>query len=473
MPIPVIVALNDRSSIKRWATVLSVVVAVVAAVLVFDLSAASQQRIGPVDMAIDLSMDLDGQTALAFPPFGSLVADTHAGPIAATATLAEVDVARVQAIASNGTPTTEEIEVWVGDVRSGVISAGLRGIVAALIAAALVGWAFTRSLRPTLVSAAVALALIGGSLGIGAASFDAAAFIAPEYQGILKYAPAALGLVQDRLANVESLQRQVRSLASDLADYYGVPQSLVSGGSLEGTYRVLHVSDLHLDPIGMQLVLDLASAYDVELIIDTGDITHFGTDQEGALAVEQMGGRPYVFIPGNHDSPEIVSAITDSGRATVLSDETTTTARGLVVLGIGDPTSSGSDVEPDSTRAAEHGLAVAEERARERFDIVAVHDPASGQPFEGRATVVLSGHSHTPSLTVREGTVFLGAGTTGGVHFTELRPDPHIPHGAAMLYFSQTEPGRLVAIDQIEVYGKSRQSSIRRTIVDEEFVRGE
>jgi len=60
----------------------------------------------------------------------------------------------------------------------------------------------------------------------------------------------------------------------------------------------------------------------------------------------------------------------------------------------------------------------------------------------------------------------LGSGTTGGVHFTELRPDPHIPHGASVLYFSRSEPGRLVAIDQIEVFGKTSQSSIRRTVID-------
>jgi hypothetical protein len=62
---------------------------------------------------------------------------------------------------------------------------------------------------------------------------------------------------------------------------------------------------------------------------------------------------------------------------------------------------------------------------------------------------------------------------TGGVRFTGLRPDPRTPHGAAVLYSSRTEPGRLVTVDQIEVYGKSRQPSVRRTIVDEEFVRGE
>jgi uncharacterized membrane protein YozB (DUF420 family) len=64
MAIPELAALLDRPHTKRSLTVLSVMVAVVAAVLVFDLSASSHRRIGPVDITIGLAMALDGQTAL-------------------------------------------------------------------------------------------------------------------------------------------------------------------------------------------------------------------------------------------------------------------------------------------------------------------------------------------------------------------------------------------------------------------------
>lgn len=443
----------------------SVSLAVIAALAAFGVVAASRAEVGPVVLSIRIAPALDGGSTLAFPPFGSVSADTHAGPVSATLTLEEVDVRVLQQLATDGMPSAGELDGWRDDIVRGAVVAALRGIAAAALLAMLVAWGLTRSKRAALLALAASVALTGVSLGAAFATFDPGAFNEPTFRGALSYAPGAFRLVQDRITHIEELQEQIGSLATDLAAYYGVDQAYAGGGSLPDTYRVLHVSDLHLDPVGMQLALDLASAYDVALVIDTGDISHFGTEQEAALAVAQMSGRPYVFVPGNHDSPSIVAAIADSG-ITVLDGETTVTAGGLVILGVGDPAGAGTDVEPDSARAAERGREVADAYSGERPDVVAVHDPAAGRAFAGNAAIVLSGHTHTPALETKDGTVFLGAGTTGGVHFTELRPDPHIPHGAAVLYFSRAEPHDLVAIDQIEVYGKTRQSAIRRTLFD-------
>lgn len=461
---------------RRAVAALGVVAPLLAAVLVFGMAASAERTVGPVAVRAELAPALDGIATLAFPPFGAVAADTHAGPVDVTLTLTSVDIEALTTVASAGQPEAAEVAEWLARVRGVVATAVLRGLLAALLTAAVVAMALGRSLRRVVTALGMTAVVLAVPGAIAGATFDQRAFAEPRFEGALSHAPAAFGLVQQRLTDIEALQRQVGSLASDLASYYGVPQSLVPGGTLPGTYRVLHVSDLHLDPVGMQLVLDLASAYDVEFIIDTGDITHFGTAQEAALAAAQLGSKPYVFVPGNHDSPAIAAALALDPRVTVLDGETTVTARGLAILGIGDPAGSGSDVEPDPVLAAERGAAAASVVERrvaageEPPDVVAVHDPAAGMSFAGLVGLVLSGHSHTPSLEVVDGTVFVGAGTTGGVHFTELRPDPHIPNGAAVLYFSIADPGRLVAIDQIEVHGKSRQSAIRRTIVDEAFL---
>lgn len=466
--------MNTPERISRWIesaqgerarTIGFALLAILVGLAVFSPAASSGRSVGPARIGVRLSPSVDGVLTVVLPPFGSVSADTHAGPISVRLTLEEVDVAGVMALASEGVPSTADIEAWGGSLGRAVALAGLQGLAGAVAASVLVAWALARSRRVATASGLVVFALLGPGLLIAALSFDAVAFQEPSYDGALSYAPQAIALVEGRIADVETLQRQIGSLARDLAAYYGVDQSYGGGGSLPDTYRVLHVSDLHLDPVGMQLALDLASAYDVELVIDTGDISHFGTEQEAALAVAQMSGRPYIFVPGNHDSPSTVAAIANSG-VTVLDGETTVTAGGLAVLGIGDPSGASPAVEPDSERAAERGDVVAGARMGQGFDIVAVHDPASGRAFAGAATIVLSGHTHSPSLHTTDGTVFLGSGTTGGIHFTELRPDPHIPHGAAILYFSRQEPHDLVAIDQIEVYGKTRQSTIRRTVFD-------
>lgn len=441
--------------------------------LAFTLAAQSSGTIGPLTVGVRLGPAADGATTLEFPPFGKVIADTHAGPLAATASLDEVDVDALQELATRTALSREEIDGWADDLRGIVRRAAVLGLVAGLAAACAVAWMLSRSWRATIAAAMLAIALPGGALAAGTLTFDEQAFSSPTYEGALTYAPAAFGLVQQKVTSIRDLQQQAAGLAAELASYYGTTQSFTPGGSLPGTYRVLHVSDLHLDPVGMQLAIDLANEYEVELVIDTGDVSYFGTEQEGALAAAQLSARPYIFIPGNHDSRPVLDNLLGTGNVTVLDGETTTTARGLVVLGVGDPAGDSEAYMPDREAAAEKGEELAREFRGRAVDIAAVHNPSSGEAFAGRVPLVLSGHTHTAVFETVDDTIFLGAGTTGGVNFNDLEDDPHIPHSAAILYFSVAEPGRLVAIDQIEVYGRARQSSIRRTVVDEQFVAGQ
>jgi hypothetical protein len=70
-------------------------------------------------------------------------------------------------------------------------------------------------------------------------------------------------------------------------------------------------------------------------------------------------------------------------------------------------------------------------------------------------------------LERRDESWYLNSGTTGGIHFSSMRAEPHIPHSASVLYYTAELPRRLVAIDQIEVFGSAGQSSLRRTVIDE------
>jgi predicted phosphodiesterase len=457
--------------VRRAVAAAAVIVAVFGALFAFGLAGRSSVELGPVTVGVQLTPSLDGSTTLQFRPFGRVSADTHAGPVALVASLDEVDVDAVQRMAMSGLPPREQLDSWVADLRGTVRQAAVTGAIAALLASAAIAWTLTHSWRHTLVAVVLALAVPAVALGLGVSTFDARAFAEPTFEGALTYAPAAFNLVQQKVTDIRGLQQQARALAADLSAYYGTTQSIAPGGTLPGTYRVLHVSDLHLDPVGMQLAIDLARAYDVALVIDTGDISYFGSDAEGALAALQLSSRPYIFVPGNHDSPAVLANLETNGNVDVLSGETTTTATGLTVLGVGDPVGESSGFEPDADASLERGQEAV--RARLRAHVVAVHNPLSGRAFEGKAGVVLSGHTHTPSLEIEGDTVFLNAGTTGGVHFSDLTSDPHIPHSANILYFSLADPSRLVAVDQIEVYGKTRQSSIRRTVIDEGFLTAE
>ncbi len=157
-------------------------------------------------------------------------------------------------------------------------------------------------------------------------------------------------------------------------------------------------------------------------------------------------------------------------------DETSSVVLDVRVFGVADPRSRTADYEAKSGDARDVAERVSVSlRARLAAceptpTVIAVHNPTMERAFLGLAPLVLSGHSHTPRLEERDGTWVLNSGTTGGVHFTELRPQPHIPHSASVLYFTSQLPRRLVAIDQIEVYGAKRSSSLKRTVVAPELV---
>jgi predicted phosphodiesterase len=451
----------------------AVFVAVAFGVLAFGAAATSTATIGPATVTIALGAAPTGSTLVGLPPFGTVEAATHAGPVGVRLELTALDLASLERFIAAGVPSAETVAGLRTDLLLAVREAALNGAIVALAVAAAVAWALTRRRRLAAAALLAAVIVLGGFGGLAAGTFDVAAFVEPHYEGALQYAPAAIALVQERASIVTDAQRQLRSLAQDLAAYYGTPQSLGSGGPLEDTVRVLHVSDLHLDPVGLQLALDLASAYRAELIIDTGDLSHFGTSAEAALAAGQLGSTPRIYIPGNHDTPAFLATLSELPNVTVLDGETTAVAWGIRILGVGDPAGAEDSVEPDSARAREAGQEAAralEERVASGEPtptIVAVHDPAAGEAFEGAVRVVLSGHTHAPALDERRGTLFIGAGTTGGVHFSELRTMPHIPHGATVLYFTRDAVPRLVAVDQIEVYGAANQSSVRRTVFGE------
>ncbi|MHB9004246.1 MAG: metallophosphoesterase family protein, partial [Coriobacteriia bacterium] len=301
-------------------------------------------------------------------------------------------------------------------------------------------------------------------------------FRTPTFRGAVSYAPSLIELVQRRADDVESLRDQVDKLATDLSRYYASPQSFASAGALEATYRVLHVSDLHLDPVGLELAEQLAEEFSVSLVIDTGDINHYGSRVEAAFVASQVPtDMPRAFVPGNHDSPAIIAALRGLSNVAVL-DGASEEFQGMVVFGVGDPSSAGMEVEPDrdeiDSLAMNRATALRNsiESGSPTPTIVAVHNGDMAPEFDGLAQIVLAGHTHEPVLERMNESWYLNSGTTGGIHFSRMRAEPHIPHSASVLYFTPTRPHTLIAIDQIEVYGLASQSSLKRTVIDESLL---
>jgi hypothetical protein len=81
---------------------------------------------------------------------------------------------------------------------------------------------------------------------------------------------------------------------------------------------------------------------------------------------------------------------------------------------------------------------------------------------------VISGHFHETTATVRNGTLFLRIGTTGGSGAGIFR-DLAVPFSAEVLYFSRGTQPELLAFDVIEQLPESGSLTVQRVNVVQEF----
>jgi predicted phosphodiesterase len=283
-----------------------------------------------------------------------------------------------------------------------------------------------------------------------AASFQPAALAAAQFDGPLARAPAVLAALggDGGAGRAATLGRQVDALVAAAGSADGT-----DFGDLDDEVRLLHVSDLHSNAEGAMLAVTLAKRFDVDAVLDTGDLTSFGYPIESGIAGSVAGvGVPWLFVPGNHDSPAMRASLANVAGITVL-DGRVVGVKGLRILGIGDPTFTADNVTSAKQAAATKRAAqprVASMVERRHPDVLAVHDPLLAGDVAGLVPVVASGHLHRRVFRTSHSTVFAGVGSTGaggvGVYLTEKTP----AYEAEVLRFINR---RLVAIDYLRLDG--------------------
>jgi len=61
--------------------------------------------------------------------------------------------------------------------------------------------------------------------------------------------------------------------------------------------RVLHVSDLHVNPTSWAVIRSIVEEFEVDVVVDTGDIVHQGTTLENRYVDEISSvDAPYVYV---------------------------------------------------------------------------------------------------------------------------------------------------------------------------------
>ena len=414
-----------------------------------------------------------GVTDIGLPPFGRVVADTHLAPLRISATLEDVGVERLTQIVGE-----EGIEGLTARVERDALdelqSLALRVLGASAIGAALLAaLVFRRDWRAILIALLSGFVAVGGSVVLAWGTYRPAAFTEPTYTGSLSAAAKLIGPVREATDRIEDFRAGLQVLVASATSAYTSIQAQPLTG--DDVIRVLHISDIHASPLGMDFAQGVAQAFDVDLVIDTGDLTSFGTPLEDLITTEVSSfGRPYVFTRGNHDSMQLQAAIAEVPSAVVLDGRTVEVA-GLTVYGLGHPefTPSGReaiDVYAFEEEARAAAPVVAEDLALlgDPPDIVAVHDDRMVEALSGGMPLVISGHFHETDAQVLSGTVFMRIGTTGGNGAGIFR-GLDIPFSAEVLYFSRGPEDGLVAYDLIEQSPDTGSLVVTRHVVSEDF----
>jgi predicted MPP superfamily phosphohydrolase len=431
----------------------------------------AQTDVGPADVSFALHPSTSGGTVIDIPPLGTLRVDSHAGPVQIEAQVTRLRPDRARDLIENPSAFDRLTETIGGDVRHAFIVMAVKAAVAALVCAALAGLVIFRSWRRaiwTTVTAFNGLLLIGL---IGSLTFNPESIAEPRFTGILASAPQVVGDAKTIVSRIGAYREQLARLVGNMSRLYDVTSTLPTYEPDPTTIRVLHVSDIHLNPVAWNVIRQVVNQFHIQVVIDTGDLTDHGTKAEDKFANSISKLKvPYVFIRGNHDSTGNEKAVRRQKNAVVLDDQVADVG-GLRIFGTPDPrftpdkTTRGDQVNAPQMLAYGQAAVQKLHTLGKNPDLVLAHDPNEGLAFDGTAPLVLSGHTHQRSTRLlRSGTRLFVQGSTGGAGLRGLEHEQPTPIEMSVLYFNQASH-RLQGWDDIRLGGLGLTSAqIERTL---------
>ncbi len=435
-----------------------------AFVAMLPLVPSVQRDLGPATVSARAEIG-SGETTFVTPPLGSLAADTHDSLLDVEVNLEEIDIPEIEEALSADPSLTNLVDSVEGDLRA----LSLRLFLQLIIAGAAAG-AFAAAVLPWRRSSDVVSAAVGGTLVafvamfLTTATFEQKAFEQPRFTGALRRAPQVIeaanrgiGSFEDLSSSYEDLsQRFVQLLALSVDPQLDIrPDAII----------LLHVSDIHSNPLGVEFTRRLARAFDVDAVVDTGDLTSYGHPFETNLIGRVEGiDAPYLFVPGNHDSPANRAAADRLTNVELLNAEIGEVGD-VSILGWADPTFTASNQitteQGNELRLldADDVLAAIDELGP---DILAVHDIRLASESFGSVGIILAGHTHERRVEERDGTIALTVGSSGATGIGSLLVESALPYEAQVLYLT---PGTLI-VDYVSLSGIGNRFDVQRRVFD-------
>jgi predicted MPP superfamily phosphohydrolase len=461
-----------------------VLVAMVGMTIGLLLGGKVHQDIGPFAAQFSLRPSVSGGTTVQIPPLGSLDLRSHLGPAHLEIHLDALDQKRTEALVTNPNGLTRASQDAVLDVQRGVSRLALQAAAAAMLGAMAVAALVYRDMGRIALAGVIAVLVTATSAVVALGTFRPGSVEEPQYHGLLANAPAVIGDARNIANRFDAYRAELQRLVNNVSRLYGTVSTLPVYQPDSSTIRVLQVADLHLNPAVWPIIKTVVQQYQINLVIDCGDINDWGTALESSF-VDPIGtlGVPYVFVRGNHDSTFTAAAVARQKNAIVL-ENTVANVDGLTIAGIGDPRFT-----PDKRTAPHdpqaHGGAPGHQEANtlagagDRLattirdyptdvDVAVIHDPAAAGGLAGVAPLVLSGHLHarqTSTLTSGgKSSLLMVEGSTGGAGLRGLEGEQPTPLELSVLYFDAK--GAMQAYDDITLGGTGQaEASINRHVI--------
>ncbi|PPK92862.1 calcineurin-like phosphoesterase family protein [Kineococcus xinjiangensis] len=465
------------------------------------LAPGASTYVGPLQTEVTVRPSLHPGVRVDLPPAGQVGFATHRAPVLVTARITSVDLDAAGRLVRSPQQLLA-LEATAGRaMRAATVRAAVNTAVCSLAGAALAGFLVYRGLRRTVQTTATCLGVILASGALAGATFDPAALGQPRFTGVLSQAPYLVTNTRSALQRLQSYRSGLSQIVRDVSALYtasaGLPGQDPAPGAADlgaDVTTLLHISDVHLNPLAYDLAQSLIEQFDVQGVVDTGDVTTWGSALE-STTLSRIGGLgvPYVFVRGNHDSLGTAATVARQRGAVVLEDGQTVDVAGVRIAGIGDPrfTPDPEGRQPQGSEAdimrgptEDLGAAITrwnEEHPADPVDVAVLHNPSALQPLAGKVPLVLAGHTHKRTVDLdASGTRFMVQGTTGSggissAALVRLSDGKPLPMSATLLHFAASgqRRGELIAYDEVAVAGLGLAAvQIKRTVVPAEETAG-
>jgi len=417
--------------------------------------------VGPMNTTMTLRPSLVGGTKINVSPLGALELDSHIAPLRLDVSVDQLDPVRSQALVDH----PERISGLQGeiahDVEHGTLDLAVRSVVAVVSGATALGLAVYRRPRRALAAGGLSLTLLAACGATAFATWNPKSVLEPRFSGLLSSAPSVVGNARSIVTEFNVYQEELARLVTNVTKLYDVTSTLPAYQPDPSTIRVLHVSDIHLNPASWKIIASLVKQYKINVIVDSGDTMDHGSAAEnGFLDPIPDLGAPYVWVRGNHDSLTTQRYLEGKKNVHVLDNGRAVTVAGVRFAGMGDP-----QYTPDRSvraagdpaeRIAGARLATAiqdQKTAGTPVDVAIAHNPVAAEQTDGDVPLALAGHIHHQETKVMKyGTRLRIEGSTGGSGLRAVEGRHPDPIEASVLYLDR-DTRRLQAWDSIRLGG--------------------